>query len=283
VFVKHFALPLDEREVKGEGGEGKAEISDDEGIRRLETRVLVRDAKGGYYAATYRWNEEETDARLVDYSETEDIDYCDAHGQDQKQTWLYPGRFECMVCHNPQANFVLGFSAKQLNRDVTIDGRTTNQLQRFIDAGMFDAKMKKVAVEKLPKLASLDDPHASSEHKVRSYLDSNCAHCHRPGRYAGRWDGRFEKPLAKQRIIDGTAIFYSFIDPDAKVVKPGEPDHSYLFKRMSTNVPHQKMPPLGRNVVHEDAVAVIKDWIASMPRSFEIIAEKDKKKDTKTK
>lgn len=285
ILVKHFDLPLIERGVEEEtaptSANSDSKQEEDKSLRRLETRVLVRDDNGGYYAATYRWNAEETEAYLIDHSETEDIDYCDAHGHDQQQTWLYPGRFECMVCHNPQANFVLGFTAKQLNRDIVVDGHKVNQLQRFIDAGMFDSKIKKVPVKKAPKLAALDDPHATPEHKVRSYLDSNCSHCHRPGRYAGRWDARFEKPLDKQRIVDGVAIFHAFIDADAKVVKPGDSAHSYMFKRITSNDPHMRMPPLGRNVVHDDAVAVIKQWIDSLPPSVEAVA--DKKSDTKTR
>ncbi len=310
VFVKHFELSLDERKEElgvnsqESGGknpatgvenqqleDGEKNVKDGKQLtekdlpkmldpkigkmHRLETRILVRDAKRGYYAATYRWNDDETDAQLVEHSETEDIEYCDAHGQSQQQTWLYPGRFECMTCHNPQANFVLGFSAKQLNRDVKISGRKINQLRRFIDAGMFEDEPKNSVLKKLPRLVSLDDPHASVELKVRSYLDSNCSHCHRPHRYAGRWDGRIEKPLDKQKIVNQTAIMLAFGDPDAKVVRPGDLEHSYLYQRMKTDSPTMRMPPLGRYVVHEDAVKLIKQWIESLPPATEQIAEKE--------
>lgn len=59
VFVKHFELPLDERDPKK--------------VRRLETRLLVRDDKGGAYGATYRWRNDESDADLLTTAAVTDL------------------------------------------------------------------------------------------------------------------------------------------------------------------------------------------------------------------
>lgn len=258
VFVKHFDLPLDERDA-----------SNSEKQRRLETRVLVCDDQGSVYGASYRWNEDATDAHIVDDSQTETIPYTDATGKSREQEWFYPGRFECITCHNPMANHVLGFTAKQLNRDISVGWRKQNQLERFAQAGMFDMRLEDQQLAEMPRLAAIDDPHATVEHRVRSYLDSNCSHCHRPHTNSGRWDGRFERDLASLRMIDEVAIFHKIADPLAKVVRAGDLEHSYMWKRMTSNNPIMRMPPLGRNVVDEKAADLVAEWIKSLPPSVD--------------
>lgn len=254
VTVKHFDLPLDERDPKNPAT-----------LRRLETRVLICDDQGGVFGAAYRWNDDLTDASIVDFPQTEVIDYVDAQGTPRKQTWYYPGRFECLTCHNPQTDLVLAFNARQLNRDVMIDGLRENQLVRFARAGMFENPWTEAQLESLPHLAPIDDPQASIEHRVRSYLDANCAHCHRPHVYTGTWDARFQTPLELQRIIGNVAMFHQINDPQARVVRPGDLEHSYMYKRISSNVSYMKMPPIGRNVIDDQAAALIGQWIQSLP------------------
>jgi uncharacterized repeat protein (TIGR03806 family) len=273
IFVKHFDLPLDERDV-----------SNPATLKRLETRVLVCDDRGGVSGASYRWNDDATDATIVDYSQTEMITYTTRSGETREQEWLYPGRFECITCHNPEANHVLGFAAKQLNRDISVGWRKQNQLERFAQAGMFDMTLEEKQLAELPRLAAIDDPHASVEHRVRSYLDSNCSHCHRPHTNSGRWDGRFERELASMRMIDEQAIFHKISDPLAKVVHPGDLEHSYMWKRMTSNDSVMRMPPLGSNVVDQQAADLIAEWIKSMPpisESASTIAERTGSDDVK--
>src|SRR5690606_2414171 len=165
VFVKHFDLPLDERQANTSDATSE--------LRRLETRVVVCDDRGAVYAATYRWNAEQTDAELVDNSQTEQIEYVAANGQSKQQSWLYPGRFECLACHNQPAGYVLGFSAKQLNRQVQYADGDGHQLQRFANARLLDMPCNSRKLRRLPEMASIDDPEASLETRVRSYLDAN--------------------------------------------------------------------------------------------------------------
>jgi glucose/arabinose dehydrogenase len=51
VFVKHFALAIDE--------------TDPDRMKRLETRFLVRDNRGAVYGLTYRWRPDHSDADLL--------------------------------------------------------------------------------------------------------------------------------------------------------------------------------------------------------------------------
>jgi hypothetical protein len=50
-------------------------------------------------------------------------------------------------------------------------------------------------------------------------------------------------------------------------IEPGAPQRSILLFRMSSTEPGIAMPELGRQLVHEEAIQVLGDWIASLPGS----------------
>ncbi|HUE69855.1 MAG TPA: hypothetical protein VMP01_03115, partial [Pirellulaceae bacterium] len=100
VFVKHFSLATDERQP--------------ERLRPLETRVLVVDDRHEVYGLTYRWSADGERTRPVTHSEQETIEIVQADGSVRQQVWHYPGRFDCLMCHNDSAGYVLGFVPKQL-------------------------------------------------------------------------------------------------------------------------------------------------------------------------
>jgi glucose/arabinose dehydrogenase len=107
VLVKSFALDLEEGNPASR--------------RWVETRFLTNQ-QGEWFGYSYRWNDEQTDAVLVE-AQGADRDYTirvprsPEHPDGvRKQTWHYPSRSECMVCHSRAANFVLGPSELQMNK-----------------------------------------------------------------------------------------------------------------------------------------------------------------------
>ncbi len=48
---------------------------------------------------------------------------------------------------------------------------------------------------------------------------------------------------------------------------PGRPDESILIYRLESTAPKVSMPALGRDVVHEEGVRLLRQWIASLPGS----------------
>ena len=48
-------------------------------------------------------------------------------------------------------------------------------------------------------------------------------------------------------------------------IVPGKPDASILIYRVSATEPAIKMPELGRNLVYDEGVALLRDWITQMP------------------
>ncbi|HZI32083.1 MAG TPA: hypothetical protein VFF11_07060, partial [Candidatus Binatia bacterium] len=161
-------------------------------LRRLETRLLVCDADGGVYGAVYKWRDDDSDADLLATNLTETISIKTADGT-RTQDWYYPSRKDCITCHTANAGHVLGVKTRQLNRDFTYpSGVTENELRAWNRLGLFNTNLAKVDLKKLPALARPDDMTRSLQDRARSYLDANCANCHRPGGTVAYFDARYD-------------------------------------------------------------------------------------------
>jgi uncharacterized repeat protein (TIGR03806 family) len=256
VLVKHFDLALDERDASK--------------IRRLETRFLVRSDDGHVYGATYRWRDDQRDAELLTDGKNEDFTIIKRDGSTTTQPWHYPSRAECLTCHNRIAGGVLGVNTRQVNRLITDEvGQPVNQLRRWNDMGLFYPAIK---AEEFIHLLHLVDPHDTTQNiaeRARSYLDANCSHCHRPGAMPFiSYDARAETPLDLQNMLYARPINDFGIDR-VRYIKPNDPWRSMILVRMKKE-DTMKMPPLGRNVVDDFAVALMNEWISSMdaPRAL---------------
>lgn len=182
----------------------------------------------------------------------------------RRQPWFYPSRQDCVTCHNTQAGGVLGPNTRQLNRDLLFPGGVTdNQLRAWNHVGLFDEGPSEAAIPGMDQLAHHDDGSATLEHRARSYLDSNCAYCHRPGGVQALWDARYDTPFLLQGIYYGPLI-NDLGNPDARVVVPQSLEDSILHHRVSITGEGQ-MPPLARNEVDEEGIAMLAEWIQSLP------------------
>jgi uncharacterized repeat protein (TIGR03806 family) len=248
VFVKHFELATDETHPEIE--------------RRLETRLLVCDADGGVYGVTYKWRADNRDADLLDTNLTEAITLKTATGT-RTQTWYYPSRQDCLTCHTANAGYVLGVKARQLNHDFNYpSGVTDNELRAWNHLGLFDTNLNEAALKNFPKLASADDMKRTLEDRVRSYLDANCANCHRPHGTVAYFDARYDTPLAQQNLINGPVLIDERID-HPHIIAPNDRWRSILFMRANTTEPF-KMPPLARNAVDDSGMKLLRQWIESL-------------------
>ena len=232
--------------------------------RRLETRLLVRDASGGVYGVSYKWRADGSDADLLPGSFSEDIPIKGADGVVRQQTWYYPSREDCHTCHNDRAGLVLGLTTRQLNKPYTYpNGTTDNQLRAWNHAGLLRPALKDTDVATFERLAAMNNASRSLEDRARSYLDANCSHCHQPGGTVAGFDARFETPLDRQGLVDGAVLINEGLDKP-RVLAPHDIWRSVAYMRMNTNG-DIRMPPLARQTIDEHGVQLMRDWIDSMP------------------
>ncbi len=250
VFIKHFELPVDD--------------TDPAVLRRLETRFIVMPAIGEPYGLTYRWRPDGSDAELLPDGMDENIAIATADGGTRQETWSYPSRNECRVCHNGNAGHILGVRTQQLNGDFTYPatGRTANQLETLGALGWFSGNYRGDLVPWMLKSYAVADATASLGDRVRSYLDSNCSQCHQPGGVRAYFDARYTTSLENQGLIHGE-LETSYGDALNRVIVPGDPARSILLRRLSS-VAEIKMPPIAKHLVDQPAVQLLTDWIGSL-------------------
>jgi len=248
VFVKTFELPTDETHPKVK--------------RRLETRLLVCNSAGDVYGAVYKWRADNSDADLLSTNLTEPIPIRTTAGV-RTQDWYYPSRQDCLVCHSANAHYILGVKTRQLNRDFAFLSGSDNQLRAWNHIGLLDTNLDERVLKSFPKLAAATDTTRSLEDRARSYLDANCAQCHRPNGTVAYFDARYEMPLAKQNLIGGPVLIDERID-NPRIIAPNDIWRSILFMRANT-VEAFKMPPLARNIIDERGMYLLRQWIESLP------------------
>jgi uncharacterized repeat protein (TIGR03806 family) len=247
VWVKHFDLDL----TRGNPATR----------RRVETRLLVKNAVG-VYGVSYLWNAAQTEATLApDEGVNIPFDVMEG-GVPRVQTWRIPSRAECTTCHTPQAGFALSFNTRQLNLTAEMNGFTSNQIGLLEGHGFLTNSAGSPNL--LPRHVRPDETAYSVEARVRSYLDVNCATCHRPGGTAtpAAWDGRAQVTLAQTGLINGNATNNQG-NPLNKLIVPGDTPHSVVLNRMAVTNGFTRMPPLASNELDAANIALVTAWITN--------------------
>ncbi len=267
VLIKTFAFAADMRQPGAN-------------VRFLETRLLIHRADG-WIALPYVWNEAQTEARLSPIGASVPVRFINEAGADTAFDWAVPNRNQCTGCHAREGGntvLPLGPTARNFNRQMfysgyvpsgpdTVlrigDGSTQNQLAHWSAAGILDQLPAEA-----PRAPNAYDPTSGTlEARARTYLDVNCSHCHNPNgpahtsgldlRYAAsdpaHW-GVLKRPVAAGQG-SGNMSF---------VIAPGHPEQSILVYRMQSTDPGEMMPELGRQLVDQRAVALMREWIANM-------------------
>jgi uncharacterized repeat protein (TIGR03806 family) len=256
VLIKTFSYPLDER-------------SPEQGERLLETRLLVFNADE-VVAHTYVWNAEQTEATRKLAGARIAATWTDAEGKARANDYTVPNANKCFDCHGKRGETdSLGLRTRQLERSYAYAEGSENQIDHMFALGLLDR-----APEPSNARERLVDPFgdAALDLRARSYLDTNCSQCHKQGGDAsasGMWldwlstapeqDSAMWGVCKRPTSADGATCERS-VD-----IVPGQPDKSIYMCRVESTDPKVQMPPLGRNLVHAEGVALLRAWISALP------------------
>jgi uncharacterized repeat protein (TIGR03806 family) len=253
VIAKTFAYPRDARDPS-------------KGRRLIETRILKREPDG-WIGLPYVWDAAQTEATLDVAGDTVDVNWIHADGRPRTNNYIIPNVNQCKGCHKSgEVMTPIGPKARHLNRDFAYREGTENQLAHWSRLGALDGAP---APDRAPRLAVWDDPRGGTlDDRARAWLEINCAHCHNPDGPA-RSTGLdltaaqhnpaafgVKKPPVAAGIGSGGRVYD---------IVPGRPDESILVYRIASTHPGVMMPELGKRLVHEEGVALVREWIAAMP------------------
>lgn len=258
ILVKTFSYLTDGKDPKN-------------GERLLETRLLIHESSG-WAPHTYKWNEAQTSATLQPGGATIDgAQVVTSSGERVTNAYIVPSENDCRTCHGRLGHTdTLGGRTRQLDRDNDYGGGPENQIDHLVQLGLLDT-----APEPFASRVHLVDPFGTApiSERARSYLDGNCAHCHEPGTSAGSASGFWvDYPSTDPTVVQNahwglckqpTAASGSTCGLQFDIV-PGKPDESIIVCRMESTSARARMPPIGRNLVHAEGVALVRDWISGM-------------------
>jgi uncharacterized repeat protein (TIGR03806 family) len=249
ILIKTFAFPSDHDATRE---------------RLVETRLLVH-GQTGWVGLPYVWNKDQSEAYLDLASDPVPIRYTDAAGKRHDFTYFIPNANECKLCHeNNKIMLPIGPKARNLNKDFVYSDGRSNQLAHWTKIGYLQG-----STDQAPSAARWNDTSVPLDARARAYLDNNCAHCHQPGGTAGYTGVDFRLTAAELRTLGVCKSPNSSgrIGTLSYDLVPGHPEQSIMLARMQSIRPKEMMPQIGRSVVHEEGVSLIREWIQSLPEA----------------
>jgi uncharacterized repeat protein (TIGR03806 family) len=245
ILIKNFYYPSDFRKPESEK-------------RILETRLLILE-KGVWKALPYIWNKAQTEAYLEVAGKNIDVKWIHTDGEIRQVNYTVPNINQCKGCHlRGEKIFPIGPSARQLNnstKNIVVEWAHENILEGL------------PPLHQIPRLASYENASEPIDKRARAWLEINCAHCHRkdgPAKTSGLHLladveestvlGIGKSPIAAGKGSGGR--LYGIV--------PGKPDESILQYRIESLHPGIMMPELGRKLVHEEGVELVRRWIVEM-------------------
>ncbi len=235
----------------------------------IETRLMVRRTDRWYFYE-YVWNDAQTDAALVAGSDFENGDikyftFTKPNGEVVNEEYRIPSESECYACHKiNEVRTPIGTKPQNINFNFAYSQGTKNQLQKLLEQGYLQSYPSSVNTT-----VDYHDTTQPLDLRFRSYVDANCAHCHQD---LGRCDYRALRfnfgettDLANMGVcVQADEVISPTLQ---KLITPGNYNKSILHYRLNTNDESERMPLLGRTIVHDEGIALVRDYILSLTQT----------------
>jgi uncharacterized repeat protein (TIGR03806 family) len=230
--------------------------------RILETRLLFK-RQGQWQSAVYVWNADQTEAVLDMQGSEVPVTWEGEDGTPHSVTYRIPSGAECFTCHKQNNTLLpIGPKPQNLRWAYAYPEGAQDQLSRWQQTGYLAAGYPGAIVP----IAQWDDGTEPLDRRVRAYLDMNCAHCHSAEKHCSYRPMRFAWKDTEDPVNMGLCI-----EPQqglgqglTHIVAAGDPYASVLFYRMSSTLPEERMPLMGRTLVHQEAKLLFEEWINTL-------------------
>ena len=231
----------------------------------LETRLIIK-MPNEWIFAQYIWNDQQTEAFYDMEGRDVPIQWLQ-NGQQMAVNYRIPSQAECLMCHKTIGQAIpIGPKPQNINSVFNYPDGSQNQLSKWEEMGYLHSNYP----GSINTTVKWDDPTQPLELRMRSYFDSNCAHCHTTG---GHCDYRpielafnkYSDPMSLGVCVEPDEDISFWIDENpSHIVMPGDINNSVMYHRMNTTEDAIKMPLIGRSLIHNEAVDLLVEWINSL-------------------
>jgi hypothetical protein len=230
--------------------------------KRVETRLIHKYGPGAddYLFAAYQWKAGDaggaTDATLAN----PDDGVLSANGTSHD----IPPQKDCVTCHGPLREHVLGFGALQL---------------AHTKPGVNDTTLERGARFARPLPSNLEFPGSDAKSRdALGYLHANCGNCHNttPGVFMIP-EPRMDLRVRVGETLEQTGAYRTALNVEVTKfhhptgptityrIAGGDTTRSCVSFRMADLAKDNRMPPLATKVSDTQGIAAVNGWIATLP------------------
>lgn len=237
--------------------------------QRLETRYMELQQDSRWLYAAYGWTADGHAAHLVSEKGRRNA-YAFGGGRFHS----IPSVNDCKACHQGGRTEILGFGSLQLSPEQDpgalhreIQSGPRLDLQQLVSKGLL-VGLPKSLTEAPPRILA----SSAIERAALGYMHGNCGHCHNE-------HGSLKNLGLSLRYVFGTAVQPAVTSTIGRPIKkraprqsaeavlriePHQPDRSGLMERVASRYSALQMPPLGTELVDQEAVALLRKWISEV-------------------
>jgi hypothetical protein len=226
--------------------------------KRIETRIIERIGVGprDFAYASYQWNDEQTEATRVPEEGVKNV-----NGTSHN----IPSKSQCLQCHGSYA-----YSGGRPSRGLGFSGL---QLAHTETATTLDYLILNDKLSHPPEI-EINLPGDEKTKDALGYLHANCGNCHNDSK-----DGLVQNDLnlwldvglqspeqsnAWKSAVDQPTTGFMDQHISGRIVS-GNPQESAILYRMIHRANNAQMPPIGTDIVDEEGVQIIQQWIEALP------------------